>query len=102
MSEHKLITCILTKPIAIEMTKRLKEEKGIITANATHARGTSSKSDFMMKAEEILTLLVDADEADDIFNFLFSELELDQPHQGIIYQEAIQRSTTYSLPDIKE
>jgi hypothetical protein len=39
MSRHKLITCILTKQVAIEMITRLKEEKGIITANTTHARG---------------------------------------------------------------
>jgi hypothetical protein len=100
MSEFKLITCILTKPIAIEMITRLKNEKNIITANTTHARGTSSKSEYMMKAEEILTVLVDASKADDIFYFLFSELELDQPHQGMIYQEAVSKSTRYSLPDL--
>ncbi|EHP30113.1 hypothetical protein SMGD1_1589 [Sulfurimonas gotlandica GD1] len=100
MSRYKLITCILTKPVAIEMITRLKEEKGIITANTTHARGTSSKSEYMMKAEEILTVLVDASEADDIFYFLYSELELDQPHQGMIYQEAVAKSTKYSLPDL--
>jgi hypothetical protein len=100
MSQHKLITCILTKPVAIEMITRLKEEKGIITANTTHARGTSSKSNYMMKAEEILTVLVDASQADDVFYFLYSELELDQPHQGIIYQETVAKSTKYSLPDL--
>lgn len=100
MSKYKLITCVLTKPIAIEIITRLKEEKGIITANTTHARGTSSKSEFMMKAEEILTVLVDTSRADEIFYFLYSELELDQPHQGIIYQEAVSKSTSYSLPDL--
>jgi len=100
MSEYKLITCILTKPVAIEMIRKLKEQKNIITANATHARGTSSKSNYLMKAEEILTVLVDASVADDIFHFLFSELELDQPHQGMIYQEAVAKSTKYSLPDL--
>nr|WP_321266700.1 hypothetical protein [uncultured Sulfurimonas sp.] len=100
MNQYKLITCILTKPIAIEMLTRLKEEKGIITANTTHARGTSSKSDYLMKAEEILTVLVDASKADDIFYFLFNELELDKAHQGMIYQEAVSKSTKYSLPDL--
>ena len=100
MSQFKLITCVLTKPIAIEIITRLKKEKNIITANTTHARGTSSKSDYMMKAEEILTVLVESSRADEIFNFLFNELELDQPHQGIIYQEAVSKSTPYSLPDL--
>lgn len=100
MNQYKLITCILTKPIAIEMITRLKEEKGIITANTNHARGTSSKSNYLMKAEEILTVLIDASIADDIFYFLFNELELDKPHQGMIYQEAVSKSTKYSLPDL--
>jgi hypothetical protein len=34
------------------------------------------------------------------FYFLFRELELDQPHQGMIYQEAVSKSTNYSLPDL--
>jgi hypothetical protein len=53
-----------------------------------------------MPEEEIFTVLVDAKKADDIFYFLFRELELDQPHQGMIYQEAVSKSTNYSLPDL--
>ncbi len=95
---YKLITCILTKRIAIEIITRLKNEKGIITANTTHARGTSSKSEYIMKAQDILSVLVEQSRADEIFYFLYSELELNKPHQGIIYQEAVSRSTHYSLP----
>lgn len=97
---YKVITCILTKPIAIEIITRLKNEKNIITANATPARGTSSKSNYIMKAQNILTVLVEEDAAENIFYFLYSVLELDQPHQGIIYQEAISKATKYSLPDL--
>ena len=97
---YKQITCVLTKPIAIEIITRLKNEKNIITANSTPARGTSSKSEYIMKAQNILTVLVEEKDAEDIFYFLYSELELDQPHQGIIYQEAISRATKYSLPDL--
>ena len=102
MNNFKLITCVLTQPVTTEMITRLKVEKNIITANSTHARGTSSKSDFLMKAEMILTVLVEENRADEIFEFLFRELQLDQPHQGMIYQEAISRSTQYSLPDLEE
>ena len=97
---YKLITCMLSKTIAKEMILKLKKEKDIITANSTHARGTSSKSAYMMKAVEILTVLVDEIEADEVFEFLYSELKLDQAHQGMIYQEAVSRSTKYTLPEI--
>ncbi len=53
-----------------------------------------------MKAEEILTVLVDARKADEIFYFLYSKLGLDQPYQGIIYQEGVSKSSSYSLPDL--
>lgn len=97
---YKQITCIITKPIAMDIIKRLENEKHIITANSTPARGTSSKSNYIMKAQNILTVLVEEKKAEDVFYFLYSELELDQPHQGIIYQEAISRATKYSLPDL--
>lgn len=92
---------MLTQPVATEMISRLKKEKNILTANSTQARGTSSKSEYIMKAEVILTVLVEEERADEIFKFLFVELKLDQPHQGMIYQEAISRSTKYSLPDLE-
>ena len=53
-----------------------------------------------MRAVNILTVLVDETQADEVFEFLYSELNLDQPHQGMIYQEAVSRSTKYALPRI--
>lgn len=100
MIKFKLITCILTQPIAVNMISRLKEEKNIITANATHARGLSSKMGYTMQANEILTVLVEETRAEEIFEFLYIELNLNKPNQGIIYQEAISRSSAYSLPDL--
>ena len=100
MKEFKLITCMLTQPVAVKMVGRLKEEKDVITANSTHARGMSSKLDYAMQASEILTVLVESEKADEIFNFLYVELKLDEPNQGVIYQEAISKATDYSLPDL--
>ena len=102
MADYKLITCMLTQHIAIEIMTRLKDEKNIITSNITHARGTSSQSVYHMHVVEIMTILVNKDEADDIFSYLFNELKLYEPHNGMIYQEAIRRSTLYTLPDIEE
>ena len=36
---HKLITCILSKGTAIDVVRKLLEEKGILTANVDYARG---------------------------------------------------------------
>lgn len=98
MSSFKLITCMLTKKGSVAMIRRLKDEKGIITANITYARGTSSKSLYRMKVVEIMTVLISQERADEIFDYLYRELKLFQPHQGMIYQEAVKRSTGYTLP----
>jgi len=101
MSTYKLITCMLAEKGAINMMKRLKDEKNIITSNITYARGTSSKSIFRMKVVEIMTVLVTKEQSDDVFDYLFCELKLNEPHKGMIYQEAVNRSTHYTLPVIE-
>jgi hypothetical protein len=101
MAGYKLITCMLTQHVAIDIMTRLKDEKNIITSNITHARGTSSQSVFHMHVVEIMTVLVTQEESDEIFDYLFNELKLYEPHNGMIYQEAVKRSTHYTLPDIK-
>ena len=102
MAGFKLITCMLTQHIAIDIMTRLKDEKKIITSNITHARGTSSQSVYHMHVVEIMTVLVSEDESEDIFSYLFEELKLYEPHNGMIYQEGVRRSTKYTLPDIQE
>jgi len=102
MSAYKLITCMLTQHVAIDIMTRLKDEKNIITSNITHARGTSSQSVYHMHVVEIMTVLVSEEESEDIFNYLFEELKLYEPHNGMIYQEAVRKSTKYRLPDMEE
>jgi hypothetical protein len=100
MKEYKLITCNIFAHKSIDMIKRLKEEKGIVTANKSSARGTSSVSNFIFKEVEVLSVVVEESRADEIFNFLYEELELDKPHRGMIYQNTLGRSSSYELPNI--
>ncbi len=102
MEKYKLITCLLSQHVAIKIMTTLKTEKNIITANLTYARGTSSKSNFHMKVVEIITVLVEESQADEIFYYLYDELQIGEPHKGMIYQEAILRATKYRLPDLVE
>lgn len=97
MSTHKRITCMLTKPIALEVMQQIREQKGIITANFKFARGTSSQSMYTMKSVEMLTVVVPSAFADEMFVFLYELLEIDKPHHGMIYQEALRRATQYDL-----
>lgn len=84
------------------MIKRLKEEKGIIRANKSSARGTSSVSNFIFKEVEVLSVVVESERSSEIFDFLYEELELYKPHMGVIYQNSLGKSTQFDLPDIVE
>jgi hypothetical protein len=100
MKNYKLITCNIFGHHSLEMIKRLKEEKGITKANKSSARGTSSLHNYRFAEIEILSVVVEEERADEIFSFLYSTLELDKPHHGIIYQNKLGRSSEYLLPDI--
>lgn len=100
MKHYKMITCIVAGKIPMEVVKKLKEEKGIITANKTPARGTSSQSSFHMKEMEILGVAVEEERADEIFEYLYHLLEIDQQGRGFLLQEDLGRMTEYTLPDL--
>ncbi len=108
MGTEKLISCILPKGTAMPVMKALKEDKGIITANIHSARGAGRLTplDYRGMGEttekEVLDVIVDTSKADEIFGFLYTVAEIDQPHGGLMYMQALIRATPYRLPEIKE
>jgi len=100
MPNYKLITCIISGKISSGTMEKLKTEKNIITANKISARGTSSKSAYKMKEMEKLTVVIEEERVEEIFEYLFYLLEIDQPNRGMMYQEALGRMTGYSLPNL--
>ena len=100
VTEYKIITCLLPGHKAIEILKKLFNEKGIITANKSNARGSS----FMTKATwvemEIVEVVVASDKADKIYDYLFDEAEINNPNGGLIFQHKLSRSSHYQLPHL--
>ncbi len=81
-------------------------DKGINTGNINNARGVGHMN-FQghlrvgdESEREILTVMVKENEADEIFEFIHEQAEIDRPHGGIIYQQALHQSTEFVLPDI--
>ena len=70
----KLITSFLPKGKGLPLIKLLKEETGLSTGNVSSSRGTgtSSNSDFGDWVEvDVFDVIVDANRADEIFNFIY-------------------------------
>ncbi|MBN4075994.1 MAG: hypothetical protein COA71_04930 [SAR86 cluster bacterium] len=104
----KLITCILPKGIAVTLNDKLMHDKGINTGNINNARGVGHinfQGSLRVGDEaerEIFSVVVRADQADEIFEYIYESAEIDRPHGGIIYQQALHQSSEFVLPDVPE
>jgi len=86
---HKTITCFLPAGRAHEVLERLRKEKDIPSAYAYHARGAglATRRDKLRPEyveREMITALVPAERADEIFRFIFFAAGIDQPHAGMV------------------
>lgn len=104
-TEVKLITAILYRGGGSKVLKAL-HGRGINTASMNHARGSSigdpaGKNGIPVSFEkEIVTVVVPAGEADEVFEMIFHEADLNRPHGGLLYMEDLKRSVPYVLPDL--
>ncbi len=99
LSDHKLITCLLPHHLGLSVLKDLSKEKGIIMANKSNARGSSYTTNFSWIEMEILEVVVEKDQADEIYTYLYDKAEIGTPHGGMIFQHALSRTSGYSLPE---
>ena len=82
-----MLICIMPDGKGKEVLEALRSETGVISAFAHHARGIGTHSlrhRVYSEEKQILTALVDANRADDIFHFLYSSAGLDTPKTGMI------------------
>ena len=105
---HKLITAILPKGRSKDLVKQLIHDRGLKRINVHRARGSGRITPLRHRGvgetteKEIVTVLVDAEQADETFEFIFFEAEINRPHGGLIFQQPVYASTLFSLPDIEE
>lgn len=103
-SQYKTITCFLPAGRAQGVLERLRKEKGIPSAYAYHARGAGlatrrDKSRPEYVEREMITALVPAERADEIFHFIFFASGIDQPHAGMVLMTAAPRAEMLCLSD---
>ncbi len=85
--EYRVITCIMPAGRGKEVLEALRRETGVINAIAHHARGIGTHSlrhRVYSDEKQILTVLVEAGRADEVFHFLYFCAGLDAPHAGMI------------------
>jgi hypothetical protein len=106
--DYKLITCVLPPQVALPLKKALKAKKNIITADAHNARGVGKLTHAAHRRlgdqteKQVLNVVVEAGRADEIFEFIYFEAAINEPHGGLMYQTSLGRGTPYVLPDLPE
>ena len=75
-TNHKLITLIIPGHKSMEILKAIYQEKSIIRANKTNARGISHAAHKSTEEMEVVNIVVSADKAEDIFIYLYEKAEL--------------------------
>ncbi len=104
----RLISCILPKGRAYALQKCLVEEKGIHTGNFHHSRGVGRDSPITERGigeqqeREIIEVVVPADQADALFEYMFYKADMDEAHGGMIYMTAIPRTSVMGMPALPD
>ena len=107
LTEKKLITCFLAHGLALDVVQKLKDEKGIIEASVNNARGMGKLNLLAHRGvgeqgeKEILTVIVPADQADELFEYIFDKANINRPHGGLIYMCQLSHVSSFVLPDVQ-
>jgi len=105
--QAKIITCILPdEGQDMALLKALRTKKGIITANTFQCRGfgVQLRRRYMGKRQiagysvRMVTVVVQEDLADELFEYIYYQVNFDHPCPGLIYQGSLLATTPYTLP----
>ena len=86
-ANYRVLTCIMPAGQGSEVLEALRREAGVVSAIAHHARGIGThnlRHRLFSDEKQILTVLVEAERADEVFGFLYYRAGLDTPHAGMI------------------
>jgi hypothetical protein len=93
--EKKLITAIVASGRGMMLMKLVENRPGILSVTHHHARGSDSlrrrPGRISWSEKDVLMVLVEAPQADETFALLFTSAGLGEPHQGVIFMEAVRR-----------
>ena len=107
-SAGKLITCILPIGSASQLLEKLNQEKGIVSGNFNHGRGfgragKTRKGIGKFIEKDKLFVAVPDEIADEIFEYIYFETQMDKVQGGLVIMECLGKMTPFSLPeDVEE
>lgn len=94
-SEKRLITAVVPAGRGQSLMDRLKQEPGVLTVSHHHARGVGTRrvrpGRMVFDEKDVLMVLVDADQAESLFELVYREGGIGERHAGLMFEEKILR-----------
>ena len=106
-AKEKLITCIVPEANAAQGAIALREKYDLQSINKHFARGVGKSSPLVKRGigekteKVVLKVVVEAAIADEVFEFLFDEADIDRPQGGLIFMNSIRLSTSQNITPIE-
>jgi hypothetical protein len=104
----KLISCILPDDgTERRLLRWLRDQKGITRANSIYCRGHSVLSKATARGGKLpepelvrlVTIVVDADEADALFDRIYAQADIHRPGGGSLLMTPLIFATPFALPE---
>ncbi|MFL2770113.1 MAG: hypothetical protein ACJZ9F_03800 [Rhodospirillaceae bacterium] len=102
VADMKLITCIIPRGLGSDLVDALHEEKELTAVNVAHGRGISRRGGYFAQEVDILTVIVAASAADNIFAYLYDRIDIEGSSRRFLFQESLGCTTDFVLPDSVE
>jgi hypothetical protein len=85
--EYRIVTCIMPAGRGADVMEALRRQLGVVSTSLHHARGIGTHSlrhRVYSDEKQVLTAVVEAGQADAVFELIYFTAGLDLPHAGMV------------------